>query len=226
MLVVMLPVRRLQRLPGRTQHRPRLEHEGHGVDDHIGFGQIGAACLFKGRRIRPMPAHAVVQRRAPGREAFGLGVVGAVHQAHEFAGHVAMEPRRPEGVLRHQPAWREDGEIQVGRSWRVTGRGEHGEDGRIRMVVADRTDGVETAQIVAVRRVVAVPADHVQRRVANVGAPQVALELGDELELAFQVFVGRHWRFEIARIGQSVGADRAQVGQPHQGTEVFAHVAA
>ena len=60
-----------------------------------------------------MAAHAVVQRRAARHEAFGLGIVGAMHQAHELAGDVAVEPRRTEGVLRHQPARREDREVHV-----------------------------------------------------------------------------------------------------------------
>ncbi|MNN40485.1 hypothetical protein D3C81_1545620 [compost metagenome] len=93
------------------------------------------------------------------------------------------------------------------------------------MVVADRADGVEAAQVVAVRRVVAVPGDHVQRRVVDRGTPQAAIELGDQLEIAVDVFECGMRGLEIARIGQAVGADRAQVGQLQQCAEVLADVA-
>ncbi len=61
---------------------------------------------------------------------------------------------------------------------------------------------------------------------ADVGAPQQALELGDQFELAFQVFVGRMRGFEVARVGQAIGADRPQVRQAHQAAEVLADIAA
>src|SRR5690606_39569993 len=57
-------------------------------------------------------------------------------------------------------------------------------------------------------------------------APQVALELGDELEVAFDIFVRCIRREEIARVRQAVGADRPQVRQPQQAAEVLAHVTA
>ena len=44
---------------------------------------------------------------------------------------------------------------------------QHQEDRRIRMVEADRADRVEAAQVVFVRRVVAVPRDHVERRMVR-----------------------------------------------------------
>jgi hypothetical protein len=56
--------------------------------------------------------------------------------------------------------------------------------------------------------------------------PQVAAELGDQLEIAFAVFVARLRRQEVARIGQAVRADRAQVRQAQQGAEVLADIAA
>ena len=61
---------------------------------------------------------------------------------------------------------------------------------------------------------------------ADVRAPQVALELGDQFELAFHVLVGRHRRLEIAWIGQAVGADGPQVRQAQRCTEVLADIAA
>jgi hypothetical protein len=40
------------------------------------------------------------------------------------------------------------------------------------------------------------------------------------------VFVRRHRDHEVARVGQAIGADHAEVGQPQAGAEVLAHVAA
>src|SRR3546814_10162038 len=57
-------------------------------------------------------------------------------------------------------------------------------------------------------------------------APQVALELGDQLEVALGLLVRRIRGEEVSRIGKAVGADRPQVRQPQQAAEVLAHVAA
>lgn len=51
-------------------------------------------------------------------------------------------------------------------------------------------------------------------------------ELGDKLVLAFDVFVCGHRREEIAQVGQTVGADRAAVGQLEGRAEVLADIAA
>ena len=52
------------------------------------------------------------------------------------------------------------------------------------------------------------------------------MELGDELVRRVDVFVGRDRRQEVARVGQAVRADRAEVGQAEGGAEVLADVAA
>ena len=173
-----------------------------------------------------MAGETVVQRTTAGHEAFRLRIVGAMHQAHEFAGDVAMEPRRPEGVLRHQPARREDDEIHVAHALAVAGRMQHQEDRRIGMVVADRTDGVETAKIVLAGRVVAVPGDDVQRRMTDVGAPQMPLEFRHQFEIAFAILESRDRREEVARVRQAIAADRPKVGQLQHRAEVLADVAA
>jgi hypothetical protein len=64
--------------------------------------------------VRPVRQHHVVQAHAARHEAFFLGVVLAVDQAHEFAHDVAVIPGRAEGVFGHQPARREDDEIDIG----------------------------------------------------------------------------------------------------------------
>src|SRR5579875_2816730 len=98
--------------------------------------------------------------------------------------------------------------------------------GEVGTVVADRADGGEAAQIVAVGGVAAVPRHHVERRMVDRRRPQGALELRDQLEFAFDVLVRRGRRLEVARIGEAVGADRPQFRQPQRRTEVLADVAA
>ena len=50
------------------------------------------------------------------------------------------------------------------------------------VVEADGVDAVEAGEIVLARRVVAVPGDDVERRVVEVGRPEIAQELGDDFE--------------------------------------------
>jgi hypothetical protein len=60
----------------------------------------------------------------------------------------------------------------------------------------------------------------------DIGAPQLAAELGDQFVIAFEIFVARDRDQEVARVGQAVRADRAEVRQAQQGAEVLAHIAA
>ena len=55
--------------------------------------------------------------------------------------------------------------------------------------------------------------------------PELLAELGDELEVAFAVFVPGVRRGEIARIGQAVGTQRTEVRQAQRGAVVFRDVA-
>ncbi|MNS21475.1 hypothetical protein D3C72_532390 [compost metagenome] len=105
-------------------------------------------------------------------------------------------------------------------------RGQHGEDRRVRVVEADRTDGVEAAQVVLVRHVVAVPGDHVQWRVLQFAGPMFAQELLHQLHRAIGLFVVRHRGEEVARVGQAVAANRAQVRDAQRRAVVFGDVAA
>ena len=65
-----------------------------------------------------------------------------------------------------------------------------------------------------------------QSATADPRTPEVAAELRDQLEVAFAVFVGCDRRADVARIGQAVRADHAEVGQLKQLARVLAHVAA
>lgn len=118
-----------------------------------------------------MGTHATVQRRASRQEALGLGIVGALDQSHELVHQVAMEPRRTEGVFRHHPAWWEDHEIEIRQAVNTGRRCQHSENRRVRVVETDRADGVETAQVVLVGDVVAVPGHDVEWRMIQLAGP-------------------------------------------------------
>src|SRR5438552_3304782 len=93
------------------------------------------------------------------------------------------------------------------------------------MVEADRPDRVEEREIVDIRRVIAVPGDDVERRMVEPGHPKIALEFGDHLEGLVAVLEGGDRRAEIARIGEAVGADRAQFWKPEERAVILADIA-
>ena len=70
------------------------------------------------------------------------------------------------------------------------------------------------------------PGDDVERGVIDARAKEASGELCDQLVRSLRVLVARLRREEIARIGESVGADRAEVGELERRPEVLANVAA
>ena len=94
-----LQLRCFQRKLRRLDDGRRLEHEGHGIGHLAGPAGVGRAGFRERVRIRSVAGHAVVQAGAARHEAFGLGIIGAVDQAHELAGHIAMKPRRAKSVF-------------------------------------------------------------------------------------------------------------------------------
>src|SRR5258708_22511368 len=108
-------------------------------------------------RIGSMPAHTIVERGSAGYESRALGVVDAMNQTHVFTRHIAMEPRRPKGILHRQPAGRENPEIDLAGSPGVAWRMQDQENRRVRMIVGNRSNGIEAAPVVFVRKIVAVP---------------------------------------------------------------------
>ena len=94
------------------------------------------------------------------------------------------------------------------------------------MIEAHRVDAVEARQIVFVRRVVSVPRHHVERRVIDLRDPQLAEEFGDDPAIRIQIFVRRHRRQEIARVGQPVSANRAEFGKAERRAIALADIAA
>lgn len=112
--------------------------------------------------------------------------------------------------------WREDDEVDHGDTGLGGGARQHGEDGRVQVVEADRVDCAVVAQIVLVGAEVAVPGDHVVRRVGHAEVEHLVLELVHHLVRrngVVGVLEPRDWALEVTRIGQSVGADGAEVGQ-------------
>lgn len=95
------------------------------------------------------------------------------------------------------------------------------------MVEADGVDAVEAGQVVLAGSVVAVPGDDVERRVVEVGDPEIAEELGDDLEgTVVAVVEGCVRSEEVARVGEAVGSDWAEIGEAERLTVVFEEIAA
>ena len=82
------------------------------------------------------------------------------------------------------------------------------------MIERDTVDCVEQHEVVLVWVIVAMPGNHVQRRTRHGCRPHVAGKLGNDLGGAWMFFEPRDGRQEIARIGEPVGANRAQLGEP------------
>src|SRR3546814_4808847 len=88
-----------------------------------------------------------------------------------------MVPRRPEGILSHYPALRKYHKVDVGGAGHRGGRRQHREDRGIGMVEAHRVHRAEALEVVLVGRVVAVPGDHVERRLVELAGMEAAAPL-------------------------------------------------
>lgn len=199
-------------------HEAALKHEGAAARSNLDRLELGGAGALVAVRVGAVAAHDIVQRRAAGNETAGaglLGVVRAADEAHELTHRVAVVPRRAEGVLAHEPARREDDKVGDGGSGHRSQRREHGEDGRVWVVKGDGADGVEAAEVVLVRVVVALPGDHVKRRVGLRRLEERVVEL-DRHEVLVWALVGRRAKVlaeagngsqEVSRVGEAVGTD-------------------
>ena len=210
---------------GDALREARLEHEGERAFELVRL-QLGVARVLEGFDVGAMRQHGVVQRHAARHEALRLGVVLAIDQPHELAHDVHVVPGRPERILRHQPAIREDHEVDIGGARRLGGRGQHGEDRGVGMVEQDRPDRGEAAQIVFVGRVVAVPGDDIERRVIDLASPRAAAPFHEHPGGRVAVLVGGDRRQEIARVGEAVRADGAALGQRERAAIILAEIAA
>src|SRR4051794_9058884 len=101
-----------------------------------------------------------------------------------------MEERRPERSGRRVDASWEHDEVERVRALLVEGRTQHGEHRRIAMVEARVADRAECIEVIHVRRLIAMPARDVERRMILTRFVKLAAELRDDPE------VGREAIFE------------------------------
>lgn len=137
-----------------------------------------------------------------------------------------MKVGRSKRVLGHHPSRREDDKVARRHARLGGGARQHGKDRRVQVVHRHAVDADKVRQVVLERRVVAVPRHDVKRRVLHLRLEELAdkLELLDKRRLA--ALEAGNWRAKVARVGEAVGADRAEVGQAKVAVEHFAHVAA
>mmetsp|Transcript_5598 Transcript_5598/g.18680 ORF Transcript_5598/g.18680 Transcript_5598/m.18680 type:complete len:355 (+) Transcript_5598:560-1624(+) len=153
-----------------------------------------------------------------------LGVVVAVDQPHELGHAVAVEVGRAERVLSARVPRREDDEVGGGNARLVGRHGEHGEDRGVRVVDPHAVDWVKPVQVIFERDVIAVPAHHVEDRVRTPGAEELPQVLAPEREVTGAVLEPRVRVHKVARLGQAVCADGAEVRKSEVATEALEHV--
>ena len=81
-------------------------------------------------------------------------------------------------------------------------------------------------QVVLVGRVVAVPGHDVERRVIDARRPEPAQKFRGDVKVAVAIFEGGDGRFEVARVGEAIGADGPEFGQAKRQAVVLADVSA
>ena len=94
------------------------------------------------------------------------------------------------------------------------------------MIEHDRADRREMTQVVFVGRVISVPRDDVERRLADLGAVEFAAPFDEEPRGLFPVLVGGDRGEKISRIGETIGADGTAIRQRERAAVVFAHESA
>lgn len=198
-----------------TLHIP-LKHERHAVLADLVRFQLSVARTFERIRVWAVGTHHIVQTSTTGLETTSsLRIVAAANQTHELGHGVAVVPWGTESVLGNEPAGREDDKVGNGSADMIGGTSQDSVDGWIGVVKRDRPNGVESAQIVLVWVVVAMPGDHVERGVNLACRKQGVVELAEQFILGGLLFVvkGSDGGLEIASIGQTVGSNGTQLGQ-------------
>ena len=104
-----------------------------------------------------------------------------MHETHELVHVVAVKPGRAKRVLGDQPTRRKDHEIAISGAGGVARCRQYGEDRRVGVIEADTAQRIEAGEIVNIGRVIAVPGDDVERRMVELGCPEIALKLGDNV---------------------------------------------
>ena len=166
-----------------------------------------------------------MKRRAAGDEARALRIIDSVNQAHELARHVAMKPGRPKGVLHAEPSRREHDEVDIAGPGRIAGRMQHQKYRRVGVIVGRRAHRVEAAQIIFIRRMIAVPRHHIERGVVDLRGPQTPEEFGDESVWRIDILEARVGRQKISRVREAIRTDRSQIRQLEGRAEILANVA-
>ncbi len=172
-----------------------------------------------------MGQHHIVERHAAGNEALRFRVVLAIDIAHEFGHDVLVVPRRAECVFRDHPAFAKQDEIDVCGSGLSRGRGQHGEDRRIRVIEQDGADRAISGQVIFHRAIIAVPCHHIKRAVPDFGFMKLTAPFDRQGRGHFAILKRRDGGFEIAPIGHTIRPDRAAPGQFEFLAIVFAHEA-
>src|SRR3546814_8052430 len=90
------------------------------------------------------------------------------------------------------------------------------------MVETHRVHRAEASEVILVGHVVAVPGDHVERRLAELADMKAAAPLHGEARRLLPVLEGGNRRQEVARVGEAVRADRAALRQGQRRRVVLA----
>ena len=111
----------------------------------------------------------------------------------------------------NEPASWEYHEVAECFTWIIALAGEHCENRRIWVFLADASNYDVVIQVVFTRRVVAIPGDHVERRVVHFGLEEAVHEFRDYCEStigALLVLEASHRILEIFRVSKTVSSDR------------------
>lgn len=161
-----------------------------------------------------MRTHDIMQTGAAGLESTtNFGIIIARNQAHKLGHTVAVEVRWTERIFSHEPPWWEDHEIRNGSARYSARASQDGEDRRIRVIKGDGADGIKATQVVLERVVISMPRHNVERCVVLRGNEKRVVELADNaVFLWLRLIVEACNRaLEVARIGQTVGANRSEL---------------
>ena len=81
------------------------------------------------------------------------------------------------------------------------------------MIEQNGSNRRESAKVIFVGRVIAMPRDDVERRMADLSDMEAAAPFYRQAASCFLLLVGRHRNFEVARIGERSGAIGPRAGK-------------
>lgn len=229
----------------QCHHQTGFKHERLcfiGDTDRI---QFTMGCLLKRSGIRPMRCHHGMQRCPTRNEAALFGFVFAFNETHEFWGDITVIIRGSECPILNSPSRRENGEIHDSHSGNWGFAGENGENGRIAVIEWSRIDDIESVQVVFVRVVIAMPSDHIVRRMIlcheNHSSTvffkgwnssyllcnkQASLEFTHNLEWNIKFLKPCFWSKKVTRIRQSIRPNGTQIRNFESPIVHFHHISA